>query len=128
MTALIIRIITKNYKTILKKYPKSIIKNQTKPKNIKSNWIFITFLSIKNSGSESPTTAIIKARPVQSGIHFEISASTIGIILVALAYIGIPIITAIGTAKGLSAVMYFSKNPVGTNQWIMAQSQTHKST
>jgi hypothetical protein len=62
------------YKTKLKKYPKSIIKNPIIQKNVKSNFIFITFFSIKNSGSESPTTAIIKAIPVQSGIHFEIRA------------------------------------------------------
>jgi len=35
--------------------------------------------------------------------------------LVALAYIGIPRITEIGTAKGFDLVIYFSKNPVGTN-------------
>jgi hypothetical protein len=32
----------------------------------------MTFFNIKNSGRESPTTAIIKARPVQSGTHFTI--------------------------------------------------------
>jgi hypothetical protein len=62
------------YKTILKKYPKSIIKKPINPKYISNNCIFITFLSIKNSGSERPTTAIINARPVQSGIHLTISA------------------------------------------------------
>jgi hypothetical protein len=34
--------------------------------------------------------------------------------LVAFAYMGIPKITANGTAKGLVLVMYCSKNPVGT--------------
>jgi len=70
-----------------------------------NNFVFITFLSIRNSGRDKPTTAIINANPVPNGIHFAINAWTIGITLVALAYIGIPTITAIGTANGLFLVM-----------------------
>jgi hypothetical protein len=72
---------------------------------MRSNLVFITFLSIKNSGNDKPTTAIIKANQVPSGIHFAINAWTIGITLVAFAYIGIPTITAIGMANGLFFVI-----------------------
>jgi len=84
-------------------------------KKINKSLSFITFFKIKNSGKDNPTTAIINANQVPSGIHFAIKAWTIGITLVAFAYIGIHTITAIGTAKGLLLVIYVSKNPVGTN-------------
>lgn len=116
------------YITTLKKYPRIIIKNQTTQKKVKSSFIFITFLSMRNSGKLSPTTAIIKASPVPRGIHFTMSAWIIGITLVVFAYIGIPIITAIGTANGLLFVIYFSKNQVGMNQWMSHPIATHKRT
>ena len=74
----------------------------------------MTFFNIRNSGSDKPTTAIINANQVHNGIHLAINACTIGITLVALAYIGIPTNTAIGTANGFAFVTYLSKNPVGT--------------
>lgn len=95
---------------------------------MKSSLNFITFFSIKNSGKLSQTTAIINASHVQIGIHFDINASIIGIILVEFAYIGIHSTTAIGTAKGLELDICFSKNHVGTNQWIIAQIHTHNIT
>ena len=104
-----------NYITTLKKYPRIIIKNQTIPKKVRRSFVLIIFFKIKNSGKLSPTTAIINASPVQRGIHFVIRAWIIGITLVALAYIGIQRITAIGTANGFDLVIYFSKNPVGIN-------------
>ena len=74
-------------------------------KKINKSLSFITFFKIKNSGKDNPTTAIINAKPVPSGIHFAINAWTIGMTLVAFAYIGIQTITAIGTANGLLFVM-----------------------
>lgn len=97
----------------MKIYPEIIIDRVTIPKNASNNLIFITFLRMRNSGSDNPTTAIIKAKPVPRGIHFAMSACTIGMTLVAFAYIGIPKITANGTANGLFLVIYCSKNPVG---------------
>lgn len=88
---------------------------QTIPKNVSRSGSFITFLRIRNSGSDSPTTAIINARPVPRGTHLTINAWMIGITLVALAYIGIQSMTAIGTAKGVSSEIYCVKNPSGTN-------------
>ena len=88
----------------------------------------MTFLSIRNSGRDKPTTAIINASHVPNGIHFAINACTIGITLVALAYIGIPTITAIGTANGLLLVICCSKNPVGRKPWIAAPTATHSNT
>ena len=88
----------------------------------------MTFFKIRNSGRLNHTTAIMNASHVPIGIHFKIRACIIGIMLVAFAYIGIPSITAIGTAKGLFFVIYFSKNQVGTNPCINHQRATHKST
>jgi hypothetical protein len=70
---------------------------------------------MRNSGKLNPTTAIIKANPVPRGTHLAINACMMGMTLVALAYIGIQSITAIGTAKGVSSEMYCAKNPSGTN-------------
>jgi hypothetical protein len=100
----------------LKKYPSIIIKNQINPKKVRSNFIFITFFNIKNSGRLSQTTAIIKASHVHRGIHLSIKDSIIGIILVAFVYIGIHRITDRGTANGCSTVIYFWKNHSGTYQ------------
>lgn len=80
--------------------------------------IFITFFKIRNSGNESPITAIINASAVPRGIHLAINDWTTGITPAELVYIGIPIITANGTAKGLPLVIYVSKNPVGINPWM----------
>ena len=83
---------------------------------------------MRNSGKDKPTTAIINANPVPNGIHFAINAWTIGITLVALAYIGIQIITAKGTANGLFLVIYTSKNPVGMKPCIAAPTATQSNT
>lgn len=99
----------------------------TIPKNIRSSLIFITFLRIRNSGKDKPTTAIINASHVPSGIHFAMSACTMGMTLVAFAYMGIQTSTAMGTANGLCLVMYFSKNPVGMYPWMTAPTPTHNS-
>jgi hypothetical protein len=102
------------YNTALKKYHNTIMDNPTTAKKVRSNFIFMTFFNIRNSGRDKPTTAIIKASQVPRGIHLAINACTMGITLVALAYMGIPTNTATGTAKGLDLVTYLSKNPVGT--------------
>jgi len=83
----------------LKIYPKIIIKNPTNQKNVSNNFVFITFLSMRNSGRLSPTTAIIKARAVHIGIQVIINDLTMGMTQAAFAYIGIHMSTASGTAK-----------------------------
>lgn len=95
------------------------MKNPTIPKKARRSFILMTFLRMRNSGRLSPTTAIMKASPVPRGIHFAMRAWMIGRTLVALAYIGIPRMTAIGTAKGFDLVIYCSKNPVGMNPWMI---------
>ena len=56
------------YSRILKIYPEKIIQTVTTPKNMKINFILITFLSKVASGIDKPTTAIINARDVPKGI------------------------------------------------------------
>ena len=56
-----------------------------------------TFFRIITSGSESPTTDIIKASEVPNDAPFSIKTETIGIIPAALEYNGIPINTERGT-------------------------------
>lgn len=60
----------------------------------------IAFLSIVASGSESPTTAIMKARAVPSGTPLATKTWITGTIPAALAYIGTAQSTASGTASG----------------------------
>jgi hypothetical protein len=105
-----------------------IIKKVTIQKYVSNNFIFITFLRIRNSGKDRPITAIIKASAVPIGTPFAISDWTTGITPAELVYIGIPMITAKGTAKGLFLVMYASKNQVGINPWITAQTATPSNT
>lgn len=90
--------------------------------------VFITFFSIKNSGSDSQTTAIMNAKAVHNGIPATINDLIIGITQAAFAYIGIQISTASGTAKMLSLVMYSWKNHCGIYQWIIAHIHTQSST
>ena len=78
------------------------MKKVTTPKKIAINFQVITFLSIVASGIESPTTAIIKAMAVPSGTPLATKTCITGMTPAALLYIGIPKITAIGTAKGFS--------------------------
>ena len=84
------------------------------PKNIPISFQVITFLSIVISGSESPTTAIIKAIAVPIGTPFATNTSITGTIPAALAYIGTANITAIGTFHHLSAERYSAKKFSGT--------------
>jgi hypothetical protein len=105
-----------------------IIKPATIQKYVSNNLIFITFLSIRNSGKDNHITAIIKASAVPIGTPFAISDWTTGITPAELVYIGIPIITAKGTAKGLFLLIYVSKNQVGINQWMPAPTATHDKT
>ena len=81
-----------------------MIFNATVPKNIPMSFQVITFLSNIASGSESPTTPIIKASAVPNGMPFSTKTCKMGIIPDALLYIGTARITDKGTAKGLSAV------------------------
>lgn len=90
----------------------------TTPKKIMSIFVVITFLSKSASGIDKPTTAIEKAIAVPIGIPFCTNTSIIGKTPAALLYIGTPARTATGTAKGLSAVIYSSKKPVGIKPCI----------
>lgn len=97
-------------------------------KNKRRSFIFITFLSIKNSGRDKPTVAIINASHVPRGTPLAMSDWIIGMTLVAFAYMGTHRSTANGTAKMLSLPIYHSKNHTGTNPWIPAQIPTQRST
>ena len=57
----------------------------------------IAFFSMVASGSESPTTDIIKAMAVPNGIPLATKTSTTGTIPAALAYIGTARTTLTGT-------------------------------
>ena len=85
----------------------------TTPKNIPINFKVITFLSSIASGRDKPTTPIIKAMAVPKGIPLLTSTCTTGKMPEALEYIGTASTVAVGTAKRLSLLMYFSKKPSG---------------
>lgn len=72
------------------------------PKKIPIRRHVITFFRRVASGSDSPTTAIIKARAVPIGTPFATNTSITGTIPAALAYMGTPNITDSGTANQLS--------------------------
>ncbi len=80
----------------------------------------ITFFSKVASGSDNPTTAIIKAMAVPKGIPLATNTSTTGTIPAALAYIGTARRTLSGTANQLSRDIYCSKNPSGTKPCMKA--------
>ena len=79
------------FNTKLNKYPVKIIPIPTTLANMTMSRVFITVLSIMNSGSESAVTAIINARVVPMDTPFSVSALTKGITPAALEYRGIPI-------------------------------------
>ena len=95
-----------------------MIQTVTTAKNIISIFVVIIFLSSKPSGMDKPTTAMEKAITVPNGIPFSTNTCMMGKIPAVLLYMGTPIITAMGTANGLSLLMYASKNPVGINPCI----------
>ena len=70
-----------------------------------NSFSFITFFKMIASGKDRATTAIINARAVPIGTPFAINDCTTGITPAEFVYIGTPIITARGTAKGLFFVM-----------------------
>ena len=86
----------------------------TIPKNIPIIFKEIIFFRIKASGRLKAVTAIIKLSAVPSSIPLLVKTSISGIIPAAFEYIGIPIITAIGTAKGFPAPVYEAIKSVGT--------------
>lgn len=65
---------------MLNKYPDRTMKNVTVPKNMPINLHVITFLSKVASGSERPTTAIIKDIAVPNGMPFATNTSMTGTI------------------------------------------------
>ena len=71
------------------------------PKKIPTSFHVITFFSNVASGSDNPTTAIIKDNAVPIGTPLATSTSAIGTMPAALAYIGTPNITDNGTANQL---------------------------
>ena len=92
----------------------TVVKNTTMSRHV------ITFFSRVASGSDKPTTAIIKAIAVPKGIPFATKTSMTGTIPAALAYIGTANITLRGTAYQLSRDIYCSKNPSGTKSCMKA--------
>ncbi len=74
----------------------------------------MTFLSRVASGSESPTTAIMNASAVPSGMPLATNTCTTGTMPAALAYIGTASSTDSGTAYGLSCPIHRAKNSSGT--------------
>lgn len=88
----------------------------------------MTFFKIRNSGRDNHTTAIINAKPVPNGIPLTIRDWTIGIIPLALVYIGTHNNTANGTPYQDHSDKYISKNQVGTNPCISHQIATHTRT
>ena len=98
---------------MLKIYPEIIIQTVTTAKKIANILVVIIFLSNNASGIDSATTDIEKATTVPNGIPFSTNTCIMGKIPAVLLYIGTPTKTAIGTAKGLSLVIYCSKKPVG---------------
>lgn len=85
----------------------------TTPKKTPINLKLITFFKSIASGKDNPTTPIINAIAVPSGIPFDTSTCTTGKIPDALEYIGTAKIVEIGTANKLSLLIYCSKNPSG---------------
>ena len=77
----------------------------TTEKNIEISFQVITFFNMVASGNESPTTAIMNAMAVPIGTPFATKTWMMGNTPAALLYIGIPMRTASGTAKGLSFLM-----------------------
>ena len=75
------------------------------PKYIAINFQFITFFKSIASGNDKPTTPIIKAMAVPRGTPLATKTCITGITPAALLYIGIPKITAMGTAKGFSLLI-----------------------
>ena len=61
------------------KYPVNIIPTDTIPAKIRMSFIFITFLRIINSGSDSAVTDIINASVVPIDTPFSVNADTRGI-------------------------------------------------
>lgn len=84
------------------------------PKKIPINRQVMTFFNNVASGSDKPTTAIIKANAVPTGIPLATKTSITGTIPAALAYIGTARSTDKGTANQFSLAMYCSKKPSGT--------------
>lgn len=85
-----------------------------RPKKIQISRQVMTFFNNVASGSESPTTAIMKEMAVPIGIPFATKTSITGTIPAALAYIGTARMTESGTANQLSVAIYCSKKPFGT--------------
>ena len=90
---------------MLNKYPEIIIKKVTTAKKIPMSFKVITFFKSIASGSDKPTTPIIKAMAVPNGTPFATKTCITGITPAELLYIGIPKMTAIGTAKGFSLLI-----------------------
>lgn len=82
-----------------------MIQTVTTAKNIISIFVVIIFFNSSPSGIDKPTTAIEKAMTVPKGIPFSTKTCMMGKIPAELLYMGMPVITAIGTANGFSLLM-----------------------
>ncbi len=75
------------------------------PKKIPMSRHVMTFFRRVASGSDNPTTAIMKAMAVPRGMPLATNTSIMGTMPAALAYIGTARTTARGTANQLSRAM-----------------------
>lgn len=80
-----------------------------KPKNIPINLHFMTFFNNVASDNDKPTTAIMKASAVPTGMPFATKTSITGTIPAALAYMGAAKITEKGTFGSKSNLINYGK-------------------
>lgn len=85
----------------------------TVPKKMRMRRMFITFLSMMASGSERPTTDIMKERAVPRLTPFATKTSTTGTMPAALAYIGTARMTARGYGIPVFAAEIFFEESLG---------------
>ena len=97
----------------LNRKPERMMKRATVEKKIRMRRHVMAFFSMVASGSDSPTTDIMKAMAVPKGMPFATNTSTIGTMPAALAYIGTARMTLNGTAYQCSRERYCSKKPSG---------------
>ena len=84
------------------------------PKKSAKSCHLITFFRIMDSGIDTVTIAVIKAKAVPKGTPLPTRASITGITLTEFAYKGEPSKVAIGTAYQDLAAKYFSTRVAGT--------------
>lgn len=105
---------------MLNTHPLRMMNNVTVPKKMPMSFQVITFLSMVASGSDRPTTAIMKDNAVPNATPFCTNASISGMMPAAFEYIGTASTTARGTVHHWPEPRAPLKNPSGTNPWMPA--------